>query len=72
MQIIRTVTAVTVPCSECSGAMVLERIQPDPEYPILNLHEFRCEICNTTEFVRFKNPRTERPPSRMAKLFALS
>ena len=34
--------------------MAIERVQPDPEYADLNLHQFRCEICNKTEFLRFK------------------
>jgi hypothetical protein len=54
MKIDRTARSITVPCAECGGAMALERVQPEPEHADVNLHEFRCEICNTTEFIRFK------------------
>ena len=54
MKTLRTVKSITIPCAECGGAMAIERVQPDPECADLNFHHFRCEICNTTEFLRFK------------------
>jgi hypothetical protein len=37
--------ATTTQCIGCGAAMVLERIQPDPDDGNCERHEFRCEIC---------------------------
>jgi len=34
--------------------MVLERIQPDPDDPNCERHEFRCEICAAEAFFKFR------------------
>jgi hypothetical protein len=44
----------TTQCVGCGAAMVLERIQPDPDDPERERHEFRCEICSGEAFFRFK------------------
>jgi DNA-directed RNA polymerase subunit RPC12/RpoP len=44
----------TTQCIGCGAAMVLERIQPDPDDDRVERHEFRCEICGAEAFFKFK------------------
>jgi len=46
--------ATTTQCIGCGAAMVLERIQPDPQDASYECHEFRCEICAAEAFFKFK------------------
>lgn len=46
--------ATTTQCIGCGAAMVLERIQPDPDDALYERHEFRCEICAAEAFFKFK------------------
>jgi hypothetical protein len=46
--------STTTQCIGCGAAMVLERIQPDPQDPDYERHEFRCEICAAEAFFKFK------------------
>jgi hypothetical protein len=47
---------VTKPCAKCGAAMVVVRVWPLPEDELRELHMFKCEFCETTEFYRFKKP----------------
>jgi len=46
--------ATTTQCIGCGAAMVLERIQPDPDDSNYERHEFRCEICAAEAFFKFR------------------
>lgn len=57
---------VTVPCAKCGAAMVVMRVWPLPDDRDSEVHMFKCEICEATEFYRFKRPTAKSPPSAQA------
>ena len=45
---------LTTPCTKCYAAMVVVRAWPAPEDPKVELHMFKCEVCDAIDFFRFK------------------
>ena len=45
---------LTTPCARCGAAMVVVRAWPAPEEPKVELHMFKCEVCEAVDFFRFK------------------
>ena len=45
---------LTTPCAKCGAAMVVVRAWPAPEDPKVELHMFKCEVCEAVDFFRFK------------------
>ena len=52
---VRKRDATTV-CEKCGAAMVIAKIEPSPDEPNVERHQFRCEICQATEWFRFEIP----------------
>jgi predicted RNA-binding Zn-ribbon protein involved in translation (DUF1610 family) len=55
---VRKKDATTV-CEKCGAAMVIAKIEPSPDEPDVERHQFRCEICGAAEWFRFEVPRRE-------------
>ena len=43
----------TVPCEKCGAAMVIVKVWPAPDEKNVEIHMFRCEICEASAFFRF-------------------
>jgi hypothetical protein len=53
MMRVRKKNATTV-CEKCGAAMVIAKIEPSPDEPNFERHQFRCEICDATEWFKFE------------------
>lgn len=49
----RSATAV---CGKCGAAMVIVKVEPSPDLPNSERHQFRCEICDETAWFNFEAP----------------
>jgi hypothetical protein len=55
---VRKQDATTV-CGKCGAAMVIIKVEPSSDEHGVERHQFRCEICEATEWFSFERPHSK-------------